>query len=159
MSAFLHVFDDATKQWVPVTAAMLAAGPGVGGGGDASAENQQTQITRATEIRDRLPALALSRTTMMAARTTTGADNPVSDTGRPPSFSASVSGTGAVSATVRIEGRNAANGIWFTLATITLSGTTSAADGFGSLVRYMEYRAVLAAVSGTGAAVTVTMGG
>lgn len=101
---------------------------------------------------------ALTRTVMMSARTTTGAGDAVADTGKAPSFTASVSGTGAVSATVRIEGRNAANGVWFTLATITLSGTASAADGFGSMVRYMEYRAVLAAVSGTGAAVTVTMG-
>lgn len=117
----------------------------------------QRLAQRLTELLARIPA-AFSRTTMLSAQTTTGAGNAVADNGRPPSFSASVTGTGAVSATVRIEGRNADNGVWFTMATITLSGTTSAADGFGSLVRYMEYRAVLAAVSGTGAAVSVTMG-
>ena len=135
----------------------IAGGTGEGGGGDASAANQLTQIARLEAIRDRLPA-ALARTTMLSAVTTTQSGNPVADNGRPPSFSASVAGAGAVSATVRIEARNAASGVWFTLGTITLSGTTSAADGFASLARYMEYRAVLAAVSGTGAAVTVTMG-
>lgn len=100
----------------------------------------------------------LARTSMLSAVTTTQSGNAVADNGRPPSFSANVSGTGAVSATIRIEARNTANGVWLTLATITLSGTTTAADGFASLTRYMEYRAVLSAISGTGAAVTVTMG-
>lgn len=100
----------------------------------------------------------LARTTMLSAVTTTQSGNAVADNGRPPSFSVNISGTGAVSATVRIEGRNTANGVWFTLATVTLSGTTSAADGFACMTRYMEYRAVLAAISGTSAAVTVTMG-
>lgn len=99
-----------------------------------------------------------TRTTLLAAATATGAGNPATDSGGAPSFSASVVGTGAVSATVVIEARNAAGGVWFTLATITLSGTASAADGFGSLVKYMEYRANLTAVSGNGAVVTVTMG-
>ena len=99
-----------------------------------------------------------TRTTLLSAVTGTGAGSAVTDQGQPPSFAANVQGTGSVTATVVIEARNAASGVWFTLATITLSGTTSAADGFGSLVRYMEYRANLTAVSGTGAAVTVTMG-
>lgn len=128
MSTYNMVFNPATAKWVPMTTAMTGA-----------------------------PA-PLARSTMLNAVTAAQAGLPVSDAGRPPSFSASVSGTGAVAATIRIEARNASNGVWFTLGTITLSGTTSVAEGFASLTRYMEYRAVLAAVSGTGAAVTVTMG-
>lgn len=132
--SLLHVYDEVNftpGRWVPATPAMLTAG---GGGG------------------------ALARSTLLSAVTSATTGAAFADNGRPPSFSANVSGTGAVTATVRIEARNTASGVWFTLATITLSGTASAADGFASLARYMEYRAVLAAVSGTGAAVTVTMG-
>lgn len=107
-------------------------------------------------VRDRLPA-ALGRTAMLNAVTTTQSGPAVSDNGRAPTFSANVSGTGAVSATIQVQARNTASGVWLTLGTITLSGTTSAADGFATLARYMEYRAVLSAISGTGAAVTVTM--
>ena len=103
-------------------------------------------------------ASTLTRTTLLDAVTATGAGAAFADAGRSPSFTASVSGTGAVAATVLIEARNAVSGVWFTLATITLSGTTSAADGFVSLARYAEYRANLTARSGTGAAITVTMG-
>lgn len=72
-------------------------------------------------------------------------------------YAASVAGTGAVSATVRIQGSND-DSTYLTLATITLSGTTSAADGFASKAAWPYVRAVLDAVSGTNAAVTVTMG-
>lgn len=101
---------------------------------------------------------ALVRTTLLAAVTATGAGSAVADSGRAPSFTATVAGTGAVSATVLIQARNTASGEWILLATITLSGTTTASDGFAQTVRYMEYRANLTARSGTGAAVTVTMG-
>lgn len=72
-------------------------------------------------------------------------------------YQASVAGTGAVTATVIVEGSN--DGVNFlTLATITLSGTTSASDGFSSTANWPCVRARLTAISGTGAAVTVTMG-
>jgi len=103
-------------------------------------------------------AASLTRGVLLAAATATGAGSAVADSGRPPSFDATVTGTGAVSATVVIQGRNAASGGWVTMATITLSGTATATDGFAILTRYVEYRANLTAVSGTGAAVTVTMG-
>lgn len=103
-------------------------------------------------------AATLTRTAMLSAATATGAGSAVADAGGAPSFSAEVSGTGSVAATVLIQARNAASGQWLTLGTITLSGTTAATDGFASLARYMEYLANLTAVSGTGAAVTVTMG-
>lgn len=102
---------------------------------------------------------ALSRVVLLSAVTTTGAGSAYADSGRAPSFDATVAGTGTVSATVVIRGRNTASGGWVTLGTITLSGTTSATDGFASLTRYMEYSANVTAISGTGAAVTVTMGG
>lgn len=72
-------------------------------------------------------------------------------------YQASVKGTGAVTATVVIEGSN--DGEFFLeIATITLSGTTSDSDGFVSQAAWGFVRARLTAISGTGAAVTVTMG-
>lgn len=101
---------------------------------------------------------ALTRTALLAAVTGTGAGSAVADSGRAPSFTADVSGTGTVSATVLIQGRNVASGAWTLLGTITLSGSASASDGFASLTRYMEYRANLTAISGTSATVNVAMG-
>jgi hypothetical protein len=73
-------------------------------------------------------------------------------------FQATVAGTGAVGATVIIECSND-DGNYLTLGTITLSGTTSASDGFVSVANWMCVRARLTAISGTGAAVSVAMGG
>lgn len=77
------------------------------------------------------------------------------------SYQATVSGTGAVTATVIIEGSNedpAKSPTFLTIATITLSGTTSASDGFVGTAAWGYVRARLTAITGTGAAVTVTMG-
>ena len=72
-------------------------------------------------------------------------------------FQATVVGTGAVGATVIIEGSNdGAN--YLALGTITLSGTNLASDGFLSNANWANVRARLTAISGTGAAVTVMMG-
>ncbi len=72
-------------------------------------------------------------------------------------FQAKVVGTGAVTATVIIEVSN--DGANFdTMATITLSGTTTDTDGFVSDASWLYVRARLTAISGTGAAVTVIMG-
>lgn len=72
---------------------------------------------------------------------------------------ATVTGTGAVTATVIVEGSNeSATGNFLTIATITLSGTTTASDGFVATSSWQFTRARLTAISGTGAAVTVTMG-
>lgn len=75
-------------------------------------------------------------------------------------FHANVTGTGAVSATLVIEANNdtAASLSWVTLCTITLSGTTSAADACVSNSAYALARARLTAISGTSAAVNVIMG-
>lgn len=72
-------------------------------------------------------------------------------------FQGTVAGTGAVSATIVIEVSNdGTNAI--TLGTITLSGTTSATDGFASQASWAFTRARVSAISGTSAAVTVVIG-
>jgi hypothetical protein len=73
-------------------------------------------------------------------------------------FQATVTGTGAVTATVLIQVSNNVSTLgWITLGTITLSGTTTATDGFASEASWAYYRANVTAVSGTGAAVYVTV--
>lgn len=68
------------------------------------------------------------------------------------------SGSGA--ATVNIEVRNGASHAWLVAGTITLTlGTTVAGDGFVMDAPWAQVRANLTAISGTGAAVTVSMGG
>ena len=67
-----------------------------------------------------------------------------------------VTGVGAVTATVNIEVSND-NVNFLVLATITLSGTTSATDGFASQAQWNFVRANVTAISGTSAAVTVLM--
>jgi hypothetical protein len=74
-------------------------------------------------------------------------------------FQANVVGTGAVTATVVIEGSND-NTYWVStvLGTITLSGTTSSTDGFTTSAPWKYVRARTTAISGTGATVQVYMG-
>lgn len=73
-------------------------------------------------------------------------------------FQAYETGTGAITATVLIEGSNDATySTWVTLATITLSGTTTTSDGYATIADWPNVRARTTAISGTSAAVTVTM--
>jgi hypothetical protein len=76
------------------------------------------------------------------------------------SYQATVAGTGAVSATVIVEVSMDRIG-WVTDATSTmpLSGTTVSSAGFNSNGAWDYARARVTAVSGTGALVTVTVGG
>lgn len=88
--------------------------------------------------------------------TDTGALIPISTTqGRV--FQAVVVGTGAQTATIVIEvsldGTNVV-----TLGTITLSGTTTATDGFATTAVWPFVRARVSAVSGTGATIQVYAG-
>lgn len=79
-------------------------------------------------------------------------------------FQGIVRGTGAVTATIVIEGSNEAtsgksvDNNWVVLGTITLAGTTTASDGFTTAAPWRFVRARVTAISGTGAAVQVLMG-
>jgi hypothetical protein len=75
-------------------------------------------------------------------------------------FQATVSGTGAVTATVAIEFSNdGVNALSTVAGTITLSGTTVDSDGFTTTSAPWKYaRAVVSAISGTSATVQVFMG-
>ncbi len=68
-------------------------------------------------------------------------------------------GSGSGAATVVVEVRNSELSNWHTMATITLSLTTSVSgDGFASSAAWRYVRARISAVSGTGAAVSVNLG-
>lgn len=72
-------------------------------------------------------------------------------------FQATVTGSGALSATIIIEGAN--NGVDFLeIGTITLAGDDRVSDGFASQAKWAQVRARLSTLSGTDAAVTVAMG-
>ncbi|MCK5610042.1 hypothetical protein KAR91_49670 [Candidatus Pacearchaeota archaeon] len=74
-------------------------------------------------------------------------------------FSAKVVGTGAVTATIILMVSNTGDADdWATAATITLSGTTSDSDGFAMNAKWAYTKANISAISGTDAAVTVTLG-
>ena len=90
--------------------------------------------------------------------TTTGATQPAQLYKDQQSYQATVTGSGAVSATVAIEVTNDDKQNWLTLGTITLSGTGSATDGFASLANWTFVRANVTAISGTGATVNVFVG-
>lgn len=70
----------------------------------------------------------------------------------PGTIQASISGTGAVSATVAVDVRND-GAQWITIETLALSGTTSASSGFAYGARWAECRARVTAISGAGAIV------
>lgn len=73
------------------------------------------------------------------------------------SFQATLTGNGALSATVLIQVSNdGAN--WITMHTIALSGNNYATDGVASEAAWKNIRVNLSAISGTGASVTVIMG-
>ena len=73
-------------------------------------------------------------------------------------FQATVTGTGAVSATVLIQVSNNPTTLgWIDMCTITLSGTTTDTDGCSTDSAWGYYRANVTAISGTGAAAYVTV--
>lgn len=72
-------------------------------------------------------------------------------------YQASVTGTGAVTATVLVQvSTDATQNGWITMGTITLSGTTTATDGFVADVAWPFVRGNVSAVTGTGATVYLT---
>lgn len=91
---------------------------------------------------------------LLDAQTTVAAGQPTQITGANHTFQGIVTGTGAVTATVLIQCSNDGTN-WLTLGTLTLSGTTTATDGFASAAPWAFVRANVTARTGTGAAVTV----
>lgn len=66
---------------------------------------------------------------------------------------------GAGAATVVIEVRNSENADWKTMATISLTlSTSTSGDGYASSAAWRYVRARISAISGTGATVSVNMG-
>jgi hypothetical protein len=96
---------------------------------------------------------------IMVDKTTTGAGNAHFKDSPYASFQATITGSGAVSATVDIEVSNDGTNWCDTAAgTITLSGTTTHTDGFTTTAPWKYVRANVTAISGTSASVDVVMG-
>lgn len=91
--------------------------------------------------------------------TTTATGNPIYKIGPYATFQATVTGTGAVTATVAIDCSNdRVNWCTTVLGTITLNGTNTSSDGFTTQAPWAFVRARVTAISGTGATVQVLMG-
>ena len=72
---------------------------------------------------------------------------------------ATVTGTGAVTATIVFEVSNdGVNAVATPLGTVTLSGTTAASDGFTTNAPWKYIRARVTAISGTNALITCLLG-
>lgn len=94
-----------------------------------------------------------------AGTTTTATGDKIYKDSPSATFQAIVAGTGAVTATVVIDGSNdGTNWCSTVLGTITLSGTTTNSDGFTTTAPWKYVRARVTAISGTSATVTVLMG-
>jgi len=100
----------------------------------------------------------VNSTTAVAASSPIYKESPYS------SFQAIVTGTGTVTAAIDIQVSNetdtlnGAKSNWITMATISLSGTTTATDGFTTVCPWRYVRANVTARSGTGATVEIIMG-
>lgn len=95
--------------------------------------------------------------TLLNAVTVTGAGNPIQAWNSRRTFQATVTGTGSVSATVKVQVSNDGTN-YLDLGVITLGGTTSASDGFASDAPWLYTRGNVTAISGTNAAVSLSMG-
>lgn len=106
-----------------------------------------------------LGVVTVKRLPMISGATTTGAGSTFGPaTSGEKTFQAVVTGSGSVSATVLIQVSNDVTNLgWITLGTITLTGTTTATDGFATQAGWAYYRANVTAISGTSAAVAVTV--
>jgi hypothetical protein len=99
--------------------------------------------------------------TLLNAVTTTGAGSSRSGRSGAKTFQAwGATTAGAGSATIAVQGSNdQGQTAWDTIGTITLTlGTAVTSDSFTSDDRYAVLRGNVTAISGTGAAVTLTMG-
>ena len=104
------------------------------------------------------PPNTVNNTTIVAASQPIYKESPYS------TFQGIVSGTGVVTASITIQGTNdptTAAGVasnWVTLGIISLTGTTSASDGFTTTATWRFARANVTTISGTSATVQVIMG-
>jgi hypothetical protein len=94
---------------------------------------------------------------LFKARTTTGTSSALTNDQEVLVFQGTVTGTGAVSATINIEA-SLDGGTWVVLPTLELSGTTSATDWTAIEAPWPHVRGNLTAISGTGAAVDLAVG-
>lgn len=110
-----------------------------------------------TPLLGEISALAAASDVMLLATTAGTVGDRVTDKPFNRTYQTTVTGTGAVSATVRIEASNDLTG-WVELGTMTASGTALASTGIVSQTMWRHVRAACTAISGTGATVKVTMG-
>jgi hypothetical protein len=100
----------------------------------------------------------------VTSTTTNQASSPIFKESPYGTFQSIVTGTGTVTATVAVQVSNEAdtfNGIksnWITMGTITLSGTTTATDGFSTICPWRYVRISVTNVTGTNAVVETLMG-
>lgn len=97
--------------------------------------------------------------TLLSGVIATGAGSSVRAASSSKTFQASgATSAGAGAATILVQGSNDETN-WDTLGTISLTlATTSSSDGFTSCDRYKFHRGNVSAISGTGAAVSMTEG-
>lgn len=96
-------------------------------------------------------------TLIKSLATATGEALFIADVPNSRTYQATVVGTGAVTGTVIFEGSNDKI-LYVPIGTVTLTGTTSATDGFTSSAAWANIRARVTAISGTGALITATVG-
>lgn len=100
--------------------------------------------------------MTLKTVPLLQEATKLGPDLPAYNQPPKKTIDATVTGTGAVAAVIAIEACNT-EGAWKTLATITLSGTGTASDGFVHDAAWAQIRANLKSISGTGAKVSAAL--
>lgn len=94
---------------------------------------------------------------LLLNRTTTGASSAAEAPGAGATVQATVTGTGALTATVVIQVGNISNS-WLDLGTLSLSGTGSATQGLALDAHWKFIRANVTVLTGTGATLSVVMG-
>ena len=95
--------------------------------------------------------------TLLFGATSTGPGKAISGLPAKKTVHANVEGTGLVSATVVIEGKNGGER-FLPIATVMLSGTDFDIQGFVQDAAWVTLRANVTALSGTGATVAVYLG-
>ena len=103
-AALIHIADPSVPGgWRPATAADFAGASPGGGAGDASAANQATQITRETEIRDRLSTSLGPKTAASSLAVTLASDGTFATAIGQPADTAATSDTGTFSVLALIK--------------------------------------------------------